>query len=183
MIEFESVTTRKGDDSTSGLFDGTRLPKDHVVFEGLGKLDELTSHLGIVRATLGDEKIRKDLVAVQRTLMRICTEVATPGTAAAWSSLDHLSDQDVEDLETREQRLMGETQMPAEFVLPGETLESANIDVARAACRSAERAVVTCGRERAAGELAVTLRYLNRLSDYLFVLARHVEQHQRRSEA
>ena len=181
MIEFKSVTTRRGDDSTSGLFDGTRLPKDHVVFEGLGKLDELTSHLGVVRATLGDEEIRENLVAVQRTLMRICTEVATPGTAEAWSSLNHLSDKDVQDLEMREQRLMRETKMPAEFILPGEILESARIDVARAACRSAERAVVTCERERAAGSLAVALRYLNRLSDYLFVLARHVEQHHRRS--
>lgn len=176
MIDFETVTTRAGDDGTSRLYDGTLRPKDDIVFEGMGKIDELTSLLGVVRASATEQDLAGELAAVQSTLGRICAEVATPGDADTWATLEHLAETDVEDLELRQRRLMRGARLGKEFVLPGQTPQSASVDLARAVCRSTERAVVRCSRERGDGSLSTAVCYLNRLSDYLFVLARHVEQ-------
>ena len=182
MTDDRSITTGAGGQTTSRLLDGTCLDKDHDVFEAMGRLDELTSHLGVVRATTSDAGVRRDLEDIQCVLVRIGSEVAAPPGGEAWHGLEHSDEADLEALERRRGQLLERTTMPRRFVLPGETLDSARIDVARAVCRSAERAVVRCSKAQGGEGLGAALRYLNRLSDYLFVLARHVEQHYGRSE-
>jgi len=179
FLEFERVTTRGGDRGETSLYDGTRLRKDDLVFETMGDLDELASFLGLLKASLGRSvpnrrRITKDIEAVQRVLLRIGSMIATPPSAELYSTLEPLGTADIDTLEAREHALLEAAEVPEQFILPGENREAALADVARTICRRVERHVVSCIRDRYLGHLSVCQRYLNRLSDYLFILARYL---------
>jgi cob(I)alamin adenosyltransferase len=160
------IATRTGDDGTTGLGDGTRVPKDHLRVQAMGDVDELNSHLGVLLAEPLPDDVRELLVTVQHELFNLGGELSIPGfellKAEAVAQLDQA-------LATFNARL------PAlkEFILPAGTRSASLAHVARTVARRAERAVVALGTAPGAGPLRDEPRqYLNRLSDLLFVLAR-----------
>ena len=180
MIEFSHITTRGGDRGESSLYNGSRLRKDDLVFEALGDVDELSSFMGVARAHLKDGKKTERqtssiIKAIQRNLIRLNGQVATPKRDKLYETLDLITQKDVLRIEKIERKIMKKTEMPNLFILPGSTVGGAHVDVARAVCRRAERRLVACVRERQMAHLAPCQNYLHRLSELLYVLARYVD--------
>ena len=166
------IYTRTGDRGETGLIGGRRVPKDHLRVEAYGAVDELNAHLGLVRAQIEDAELGALLDDIQHRLFDLGAELATPAGSTDLSPV--LGAAEIDQLERRIDRY--QTSLPAlrEFILPGGTAPAAALHVARTVCRRAERRLVTLGREEPLR--ADLLRYLNRLSDLLFVLARVVNQ-------
>jgi cob(I)alamin adenosyltransferase len=159
------IVTRTGDDGTTGLGDGSRVGKDALRVEVMGNLDELNSALGAVLAEPLPEHVRTALRTVQNDLFDLGGEICIPGRSALW-------DAHVEELDRRIEALR-ETLAPLrEFVLPGGTRAGAACHLARAVCRRAERSLVALGRTESVS--ALSIQYLNRLSDLLFCAARRI---------
>lgn len=175
-IPFDRITTRGGDEGFSTLYNGERRSKDDLVFHVLGDLDELNSFLGWVKAEEQDLPFRNEIESLQSNLFRIGAEVATPTSDPRFHSLDHLTDQDISILEISEKKVLESIAIPDRFVLPGGSPLSARLDICRTVCRRAERSLVALIRSRGLQELAACQRYLNRMSDYLYVLARWADQ-------
>jgi cob(I)alamin adenosyltransferase len=186
-VNFEAVTTGTGDQGESGLYSGERLPKDDQLFEVLGTLDELNSWLGLIKASLrhGLQSGYQDgfpvpdhIEAIQHDLYRIAAEAATSRESPLYATLSPVGPQDLARLEGWERAVMKSIPLPSGFVVPGVTRLGATIDIARTVCRRLERGFVAWKRRVASEGLAtcVALRYLNRLSDYLFVIARRYEK-------
>jgi cob(I)alamin adenosyltransferase len=157
------IVTRTGDDGTTGLGDGTRVGKDSLRVQALGDIDELNSALGVAIAESQPDHIRAILTAVQNDLFDLGGEVCIPGRSALWNAHVDQLDRRIEALRER---------LPAlrEFVLPGGSRGAAALHLARAVCRRAERSLVALGRHEAVS--ALSIQYLNRLSDLLFLAAR-----------
>lgn len=162
------ITTRTGDDGSTGLGDGSRVAKTHPRIAALGDTDELNSQLGVLLCEDLPPRIRDLLSAVQHDLFDLGGELAVPG----WHSLQesHLLqlDQALADFNAELPPLK-------EFILPGGSKAAAQCHVARAVSRRAERQLLAIEEAGMAGSLAA--RYLNRLSDLLFVLARVLNRH------
>ena len=157
------IATRTGDDGTTGLGDGSRVPKDHLRVHAMGDVDELNSSLGVVLAEPLPDDVRGVLVRIQHELFNLGGELAVPGFALLkGEALLHL-DQALADYNSQLPSL-------AEFILPAGTRSASLTHVSRATARRAERSVVHLGRAEAVRPEAQ--QYLNRLSDLLFVLAR-----------
>lgn len=164
-----------GDDGHSDLLRGARPPKSDPVFECLGWLDELNSALGQLRVTVRATPLDADLRAQQLVLGRIMGMVAGGKAAAEADPAATVTKSDVTTLEELERDLRAQTTIAARFCVPGDGTEaSALADVARARCRTTERALVAFMRDRP-HDLAPAQRFLNRLSDYLFVVARYMD--------
>lgn len=157
--------TRTGDDGTTGLGDGARVGKDSLRIQVLGDIDELNSALGVALAEALPDHVRAMLVAVQNDLFDLGGEVCIPGRSALW-------DAHVAQLERRVEVLREPLPPLREFVLPGGTRGAAACHLARAICRRAERSLVALGRHEAVS--ALSIQYVNRLSDLLFLAARTV---------
>ena len=185
-LTFEQITTRGGDGGDATLFDGERLVKSDPVFEALGDLDELTSWIGVVRSRYRDEwhgalrDLDTELRDAQTVASRISALVACTPSSKQYARLTPVDDAAVEELELREARALKTTQIAPVFIIPGDEPGSAEIDFARALCRRCERRLVNVIRSpgRPRPDLHAAQRYLNRLSDYLFVIARKREQQQ-----
>jgi cob(I)alamin adenosyltransferase len=173
------VTTRGGDKGYTGLLGAERVPKYDPRIEALGLIDEATSALGLARAHASEERVRAAILGFQQTLYRLMAEVATTPETAAKTNFGHVGPGDVESLEQLADGLKKEVEIGNRFIIPGETVSGATVDLARTIVRRAERHLV---RMAHAGEIGnpEVLRYLNRLSDVLFVLARYVERGQSR---
>jgi len=158
------IYTRTGDDGHTGLGDGTRVPKDALRVAAYGTTDELNSCVGLVLACEGvPGPVREVLTQVQHDLFDLGGELCIPGMAM-------ISDDDVERLERQLDGFNAELPALKEFILPGGGLAAAHCHLARTVCRRAERETVSLARDEDVRPEA--LRYLNRLSDLLFVLAR-----------
>lgn len=166
------IYTRTGDRGETGLIGGRRVPKDHLRVEAYGAVDELNAHLGLVRAQIEDAVLGALLDDIQHRLFDLGAELATPAGSTGLAPV--LGAAEIDQLERRIDRY--QTSLPAlrEFILPGGSAPASALHVARTVCRRAERRLVTLGREEPVR--AELLRYLNRLSDLLFVLARVVNQ-------
>ena len=177
MIEFQQITTRGGDRGDSSLYNGERRAKDEAVFECLGDIDELSSWLGLVKNGLlaAHAEAAAVLEGVQKRLILLMGEVATPRSAPLYHRIEHLQPADVDWLEHEEESLLARTEIPPRFVLPGSTELSARTDIARSVGRRAERSLVRCIRREGMIHLTEGQHFLNRLSDYLFILARNIE--------
>ncbi len=157
------IYTRTGDDGSTGLGDGSRVGKDSVRVSAYGTVDELNSALGLVLACeIGDE-VRETLTQIQHDLFDLGGELCIPG-------METVRDADIERLEQVLDRFNDGLPPLKEFILPGGGLAAAHCHLARTICRRAERELVTLARSE--NVRAQPQRYLNRLSDLLFVLAR-----------
>lgn len=157
------IYTRAGDDGTTGLADGARVGKDSPRVEALGDVDELNAALGLARAHDPGGPLHAELATIQSKLLLV-------GAALAGAPGERVGDDDVAALERWIDRLEAELPPPAGFVLPGASAPGARLHLARTVCRRAERHVVALDRVEPVGP--VLLRYLNRLGDLLFVMAR-----------
>jgi cob(I)alamin adenosyltransferase len=157
------IYTRTGDDGSTGLGDGARVSKDSARVTAYGTVDEANSAIGIVLACEIPEPIRNVLVAVQHQLFDLGGELCIPGHAAIF-------DADIQALEDTLDRFNADLPPLKDFILPGGGMAAAQAHLARTICRRAEREVVTLSHHDAVRPEAI--RYLNRLSDLLFVLCR-----------
>jgi len=157
------IVTRTGDAGTTGLGDGSRVAKDAPRIEAIGAVDELNSALGVLLAETLPESVRSCLLEVQHDLFDIGGELSIPGYHA-------VRDAHAMRLEEAVDRFNADLPPLKEFILPGGSRSASLAHIARTACRRAERALVHLG---VTAEVSEPLRrYVNRLSDLLFVLAR-----------
>lgn len=164
------IYTKTGDDGTTSLFSGGRVAKHHQRVDAYGTVDELNSYLGLARASEISDLADSQLKTIQTHLFRLGADLATPIDAKAdW--LVRLTHEEVDWLEQIIDTLSQELPELKNFILPGGVLVSAHLHVARTICRRAERLVFALAETDAINEQA--LIYLNRLSDYLFTLARY----------
>jgi len=157
------IYTRTGDDGSTGLGDGSRVPKDHARVEAYGTVDELNSVLGLLLAETPPEPMRATLTTIQHQLFDLGGELCIPARKV-------LGEAEVTALEQALDALNDALAPLKEFILPGGTRAAALAHLARTVCRRAERRVLTLSRSDSVSP--ISLQYLNRLSDYLFVLAR-----------
>jgi len=158
------IYTRTGDDGTTGLGSGERVAKDCPRVEAFGTVDELNACLGLILATAGlPPLVRASLTGIQHRLFDLGGELAVPGR-------DVILAADSSDLERVLDELNADLPPLKDFVLPGGTPGAAACHLARAVCRRAERSVIALRRIEAVNPESV--RYLNRLSDLLFVMSR-----------
>ena len=162
------ITTRTGDAGETGLGDGARVAKHSPRIAALGDLDELNSAIGMVLAEEVPQELREALGEVQHDLFDLGGEVSIPGHAL-------LKDQRVAFLEERLEAWNAGLAPLKEFILPGGSRAAAAAHLARTVCRRAERSLVALAQHEKVGEAA--RRYLNRLSDLLFVAARVLNRH------
>lgn len=162
------ITTKNGDSGMSSLIKTKNVPKSDERFHLLGNIDELTSHLGLVKAHVDIAKVKEELSSVQNTLITVMAGIADPH-----NSKYKLNESEVKRLEAEMQRLEGEFTMPEGWILPGKNPISAEVDVARAVARRCERYL--SGVTIKYGSDKVVKQYLNRMSDYLFLLARYLD--------
>lgn len=159
------ITTRTGDDGTTGLGDGSRVEKDSARIEALGEVDELNCTIGLLLTETLPDDVRELLLDIQHRLFDTGGELSIPGYTL-------LTPENVEELEKQLETYNEQLTPLKEFILPGGVRAAALCHVARAACRRAERRVVSLLRDEDGS--TVSRQYLNRLSDLLFVLARHL---------
>jgi cob(I)alamin adenosyltransferase len=160
------IYTRTGDHGETSLFGGARVAKNDARIEAYGTVDELSSHLGVARASGVPAEVDAVAEQVQRDLFDIGAHLASPGT----SRFPGVDPRRIAELETAIDAMERELAPLTNFILPGGTLAAAQLHVARTVCRRAERLVVALHDETPA--TLSTIAYLNRLSDYLFVAAR-----------
>ncbi len=161
------IYTRTGDSGTTGLGDGSRVEKDSVRIEALGSVDELNSCIGVLMTHNLSDEILDCLLSIQHTLFDIGGELSIPG-------FDLVKPESVDFLENVLDRLNIDLDPLKEFILPGGDAASAQCHVARTVCRRAERRLHTLSRQSNVSD--ISRKFLNRLSDLLFVMARHINK-------
>ena len=168
------IYTKTGDTGDTGLFGGGRVPKDDPRVEAYGDVDELNAVLGMARAVEQMPRIDEVLVPLQRDLFAIGALLATPDREKMAQHLEkaRIDDERIAQLEQAIDDAESELEPLRAFIVPGGTPKAAALHVARTVCRRAERHVVRLQHSVELPELTVI--YLNRLSDHLFVAARHV---------
>ena len=170
------IYTKKGDDGTTGLLYGGRVGKDDIRTEVYGTLDETVSALGIARAGGLTPVVEEVVVRLQRELFVVGAQLATASDnqSKLEAGVSKVTPEMTQNAEADIDRLLEKHPLPQEFVLPGETAGSAGLDLARSIIRRAEREAVAMDRGGMVPDPEI-LRYLNRISDLLFVLARYQE--------
>lgn len=176
MVKLNKIYTRTGDDGTSGLVDGSRLPKDDALFAAMGDVDELNSLLGVAAMALdAGGAMAQQLHVIQNDLFDLGADLATPAGAgndpfAPGEMALRIVAEQVVRLEVEIDEMNVALTPLTSFILPGGSAAAAHLHVARSAARRAERSAVAAAVGRALNPSA--LSYLNRLSDWLFVAAR-----------
>ena len=180
-MKITQVYTRTGDKGTTSLVGGVRIKKSDIRLEAYGTVDELSAHLGLLIAMMPESKLSDDgmsridterqaLIRVQNNLFNVCTHLATDQSQTPLYPSAKLADGETEFLEHEVDRLMSLLPERQGFVLPGGTPAAAQAHVARTVCRRAERRIAALAEVADVGE--EIQQYVNRLSDYLFVLAK-----------
>ena len=168
-----------GDQGKTSLFSGERVAKSHPYIEAGGDLDELNSIIGGIKALLpsGCKQIISELHQIQSNLMKIGAYIATSRSSTAFEKLPGISDTDIQNMEAAIDTMQTDLPQLTGFIIPNGHISAVMANVARTVCRRAERHVVALSLQIGVGEAPKHLRYqliyLNRLSDYLFVLARY----------
>ena len=170
------VYTKTGDKGTTALFGGTRVPKDHIRIDSYGTVDELNSYIGLIRDQEIDSHYKNILIEIQDRLFTVGAILATPQEKEILKNgelrLKNLGiiDTDIELLENEIDKMEESLPQMTHFILPGGHPTVSHCHIARCICRRAERLAVHLSHNEQVLEIAII--YLNRLSDYLFVLAR-----------
>ena len=167
------VTTGTGDTGYTGLLGDERVAKYDPRPDTFGTVDEATSALGLARAMAQDQKVKDIIYRVQQELYLLMGELAT--TAENYEKMGlRMTIEHVQRLEQVEEELKLEVEIPNKFIIPGDTLDGAALDLARTIIRRAERMTVKLLHDGVIQNVEV-VRYLNRLSDLIFILARYIE--------
>ena len=185
MVKLNRIYTRTGDTGTTGLVDGSRTSKADPRMAAIGDVDELNTAIGIAIAEMNDPEMdgpemdghsaADELQVIQNDLFDLGADIATPGEDFAPSEMVlRITDAQVARLETQIDAMNDTLEPLTSFILPGGSKAAAATHLARAIARRAERSVVAASQKTALNPLA--LAYLNRLSDYLFVLCRHLNR-------
>lgn len=162
------IYTKTGDSGQTGLFGGKRLPKHHIRIEAYGTVDELNSYLGLLRDVIGDSTLRMKLKTLQDRLFDLGSVLACDPDKDF--KLPGIQEADVSFLESEIDNMTARLPELKNFILPGGHSTVSFCHIARCVCRRSERMVVALSMEEQVEE--INIRFLNRLSDYLFVLAR-----------
>lgn len=171
MVRLNKIYTRTGDDGTTGLVDGSRLPKHAARMEAIGTVDEANSAIGMAICAIGEGAEIAALTRIQNDLFDLGADLATPGDDFEPGEMTlRMVPSQAEWLESAIDAINDHLQPLRSFILPGGSEAAARVHVARASARRAERAVTALAEEASVNPAAMA--YINRLSDYLFVLAR-----------
>lgn len=162
------IYTRKGDSGETSLIGGSRVPKNHLRIEAYGTVDELNAFVGLIRDSAQDRSAEDTLVAIQHQLFTIGSELAAE--KGHKMKLPELDQNSIDALEKAMDSMDQDLPALKNFILPGGDLTASHCHVARTICRRAERKVVALAAHESIDEQI--LRYINRLSDYFFILAR-----------
>ena len=179
-MKITKVYTRGGDMGNTSLVGGQRVSKASERLEAYGTVDELSSHLGLLAAVITDADDKEMITRIQNCLFNVCTNLATDQENTPLSASAHLPEGEIERVEKAIDDIMKMLPEPQGFVLPGGTREAAQTHVCRTVCRRAERRIVALSR--VAKISPEVLQYVNRLSDYLFVLAKKINFNANHSE-
>lgn len=173
------IYTRKGDDGSTSLWYGSRVPKSSLRTTAYGTIDEACSALGLARAlaSSADPGLAADLLKIQRELFVAGAELATAPEAAdrLEDEVSKVTQRMVDDIETLIDKYMEQVNLPPKFIIPGGSELSARLDVARTVLRRAERETVALKLAEGLADETV-IRYLNRAADLLFAFARYADQ-------
>ena len=168
------IYTKTGDDGTSGLIGGTRVQKYDLRLESYGTIDELNSWIGLIRAQEIDPQSKELLLSVQNNLFVIGARLATDLSKADLSEKLPFSSDEIFRLEKEMDRILDQLPPMDHFVLPGGSNTISYCHLARTVCRRAERRVCQLSKEVSIS--TDVMKYLNRLSDYLFVISRKIAE-------
>lgn len=171
MTKFK-VYTKTGDSGTTGLIGGTRVPKSHLRLEAYGTVDELNSYIGLIRSHDIEAKSKEVLLQIQNKLFLIGSRLATDDEKSDMKDKLPIVEADILLLENEMDRMDEQLLELNNFVLPGGSVANGFCHVARTVCRRAERRAIQLSNDVEINPLL--LKYLNRLSDYLFILSRKV---------
>lgn len=167
------IYTKAGDQGKTSLIGGTRVPKSHIRIESYGTVDELNSFIGLLNDLVVDAKINADLKEIQDRLFTVGSSLACDPEKESPLKIPDLKEEDIVRLETA-MDAMNEVLAPMKsFIIPGGHQAISTAHIARCVCRRAERWCVNMQEEDLFVETLV-IKYLNRLSDYLFTLARYI---------
>lgn len=174
------IYTKTGDKGSTALFGGTRVSKNHLRIEAYGTVDELNSHIGLIRDQDIKSSIKEDLIQIQNDLFTLGSMLATPPEKETLKSgkerlnIPKINSSSINFLEQKIDQMNESLSIMTHFILPGGHSTVSFCHIARCICRRAERCTVTLSeRETVVSDV---LMYLNRLSDYLFVLARKLSK-------
>lgn len=184
------VYTKTGDKGKTSLFSGERIPKSHKRVETYGEVDELNAFIGLIAAdlTVEENNIRAELHTIQQTLFTMGSWLATTPEPAYTDRLTPLQQASVDNLEKAIDRMSDTLPELHEFILPGGSQAAATAHIARTVCRRVERHAIdliqseTIAEKNIQDQMETILKYLNRLSDYFFVLARYLNMQQGRED-
>ncbi len=168
--KISQVSTKTGDKGYSFTYSGEKISKGDVLFEVLGDIDELSSFLGLAYHFHKSD----NLITIQRILQRLASMFATSFEHPNYSKLNKITDEDVSWLEAQSTRIIESSSIEAGFALPGSysSLAGAYLDICRAVTRRTERTITRYLSKNKRGDLDTCFKFINRLSDYLFILAR-----------
>lgn len=164
-----NIYTKTGDKGQTSLYDGTRVDKDSIRVESYGTIDELNSYIGLCMHYINEDE-KKVLFNIQRDLFYIGSELSTKNTEKLNKVV---TDNDIKNLENIIDKYMGEAKGIDSFIIPGTSLASAHLHIARTICRRAERIIISLSKIEEVNPMLI--KYINRLSDALYAIARYSE--------
>lgn len=171
-MKITKVYTRTGDKGQTSLVGGVRIKKSDIRLEAYGTVDELSAQLGMLVAMMEEGEERQLLIRIQNNLFNVCTHLATDQSQTPLYPSAHLADGEIELLEARVDSIMRELPERQGFVLPGGCQTACQAHICRTVCRRAERRIAALAETATVGP--EMQQYVNRLSDYLFVLAKKI---------
>jgi cob(I)alamin adenosyltransferase len=168
-----TIYTKTGDKGKTSLFDGARVPKDDIRVECYGTVDELGTFLGLAKHHVNDEEMAGLIQKIQNKLFTVASILATEDPLKV---KHHITEEDIKELEDIIDKYMGLLNNPTGFIVPGSNIKSAYLHVARTVCRRAERRIISLSKVSMIDELVI--KFVNRLSDALYAMARYSEDEQ-----
>ena len=163
------IYTKTGDKGQTSLYDGTRVDKDSIRVESYGTIDELNSYIGLCMHYINEDE-KKVLFNIQRDLFYIGSELATKNTEKLNKVV---TDNDIKNLENVIDKYMGEAKGIDSFIIPGTSLASAHLHIARTICRRVERIIISLSKIEEVNPMLI--KYIKRLSDALYAISRYSE--------
>ena len=178
-MKITKVYTRTGDQGETSLVGGVRIKKSHIRLEAYGTVDELSAHLGMLASMIENDE-HDFIIRIQNNLFNVCTHLATDQSQTPLYPSAHLAEGEIASIEQRIDALMKQLPERQGFVLPGGVPAACQAHICRTVCRRAERRIAALAEE---AQIAPEMQqYINRLSDYLFVLAKIINFNEGKSE-